>query len=750
MPGLLLILLALWLWHRSGVAGRDALVYAGYELAFVVAPGWLVVWAISPGGGQLRRLVLGWPLGYAIQIAAFVVTAALGVRGLIVAYPPLVAAAAVALRIGVPPQAERDAPRWRRHPLEWWLVAALAGLFLLIVYAAFFGTHPLPGTVGGPVEYHRDFSAHIAYAAEALHHWPMRYPLVSGTAFPYHLLGYMYMAGAAEITGLGLPLIVLRLLTFPLVLLLVLQVAYLGRRIGRGGLAAPFAVGLVLFAGEIDLDPRTTPYPGSTVPFLGLLPLDVVFSPTFLLGLVLFLGAVIVALELVERGNAADFRRLALLAVLAAAAAGTKAAAPPVLVGGLLVFALVQLATTRRFPRAAVAATLTVAAASALAAILLYRNADEGVAFDAGSGAKLSYALQVFDPHGASLRWLYWTLAGPLGAVFTFGALVVGVPLLARRRPRLRLRAPVTVLLAFFAVGLVPFYFVDEPALTQTQFTGYGTVLAAIVSGAGLERLRRRTSRADARIVLGAVGAWALVLLAIGWGVGWRHEGEARTPVQDRHFYALWIGVVLAVLVAAVAAALLIRARRPLLVRLLAAALVVAAAVNLPLDVGPSYLHRTRHGEPLYDTARPDLTPGLLAGYDWLRTHTSPQDVLAVDSYSRTAGNQLVLADNFALSAFAERRVFLEGWVYAPKSYADWLKVMAGRVVPYRSRLALNERVFAGDRHALDVLTGHYGVRYLVVDLVHRPSVVGPARLGRRVFANDDIAVYAVGSVPPA
>ena len=66
---------------------------------------------------------------------------------------------------------------------------------------------------------------------------------------------------------------------------------------------------------------------------------------------------------------------------------------------------------------------------------------------------------------------------------------------------------------------------------------------------------------------------------------------------------------------------------------------------------------------------------------------------------------------------------------------------------PIPERLALNEAVFQrGDARALATLVKRYGVRYLVVDHVHRPASPRVAGLGRRVFDNRDVTIYAVGT----
>ena len=67
----IVVVAAIGLWLASGVEPSEVARYLGYELAFVVAPGVLLLGAISPGTRGLARLALGWPLGLVCEIAFF-------------------------------------------------------------------------------------------------------------------------------------------------------------------------------------------------------------------------------------------------------------------------------------------------------------------------------------------------------------------------------------------------------------------------------------------------------------------------------------------------------------------------------------------------------------------------------------------------------------------------------------------------------------------------------------------------------
>ena len=99
-----------------GASLADILLYLGYELGFIVLPGWLVYRAVSDRpGGPLRQLAIGWALGYVLEIGAFALTAAIDRRGLFVLYPLVaIGGAAAVLR-------RRRATRCKRAPRPWWI-----------------------------------------------------------------------------------------------------------------------------------------------------------------------------------------------------------------------------------------------------------------------------------------------------------------------------------------------------------------------------------------------------------------------------------------------------------------------------------------------------------------------------------------------------------------------------------------------------------------------------------------------------
>jgi hypothetical protein len=719
------------LWLLGGVGGSDAALFTVWELVFVGMPGWVCYGVLRPGAPSLERLAFGWALGYALEIGAFAVTASAGVRGLLFVYP--VPFAAVGLwRLA---RAERQ-PRPRvGADRRWsWAAAAIAAAATGMVAAALFPTNPLPGSVHR-VTYFLDNVFQISLAADALHHWPITDPTVSGEPFPYHTFAHMLMASATQITGIGLPTVVLRLLPMAMVALLAVQLAYAGARLAGNRMVGLVAAVLVLFTGELDLDPNRGPI---SSPFLGTFFVHLWYSPTFLLGLLFFVPLVVVLSELLtDDESSGELRTWLLFGILFAAGCGAKAAIPPVVIGGLALFLVVQ----RRFDRRTVTALLLSSVIFAGFLATMYRGGNAGMRFAADAAAYGSGSQRVIDWLKPLVPVDVAKAAGVgVGVVGLFGASLFGLIWFAGRGTIPR---SYRLLLCLFAVALVPYFFIAEPGVSQLFFMEYGFVAAAIVSATGVYWLWRgdtQTDRTHRSLELGFGAAWMLVLLlGVGLATALKFSG--------RHTTLVWAGVLVSTVLFFAAAALRTRAgQRRTWVRLLLITLLGAAALDAPLDVFPHLIHESRRGT-LYVHGGTGLTTDLYRGLRWIRANTSSRDVLAVSNYSVDSQNPEF--DDVYYSAFAERRTFLEGWAYTMKTlkrggFSPRLKRSNS---PFPRRLRLNDAVFQrGDRKALETIVRDYGVRYLVVDRVHGGDPARVASLGRRVFSNPAVAVFAVGT----
>jgi hypothetical protein len=124
----------------------------------------------------------------------------------------------------------------------------------------------------------------------------------------------------------------------------------------------------------------------------------------------------------------------------------------------------------------------------------------------------------------------------------------------------------------------------------------------------------------------------------------------------------------------------------------------------------------------------------------WVRDHSSPDDILATNAHCIGYFGTLCDPRSFWLSAYAERRVLVEGWAFAPR-------VATNGIVPFwdPAKLAANDAAFTSPTRAgLDDLRTRYGVRWLVVD--RQVAVESPelGTLAHKVYDNHRLAVYSL------
>ena len=124
------------------MSGPEIAVFTGYEIVFVLMPGWVLYGVLRPDAPRVERFAFGWALGYALVIAAFALTAAVGARSLLFGYPILVGAVGLwqLRRSGAGSTAGVDG-HWN------WITAAVTAVATGMVAVALFPPNPLPGSV---------------------------------------------------------------------------------------------------------------------------------------------------------------------------------------------------------------------------------------------------------------------------------------------------------------------------------------------------------------------------------------------------------------------------------------------------------------------------------------------------------------------------------------------------------------------------------------------------------------------------
>ncbi len=672
-----------------------ALLFVGYLGGFVILPGWLAYAALTGSARfDLRSIAVGWALGYVLEIGAFALTASAHVRGAF-AFEPLVVAVAAAPRLR---RLLREQLLFGERAPAWgWGVTAMAAIALVATAEGFYSLAALPTRVAHAI-FPEDVVFPLALAAEALHHWPMQTPDLAGTPLYYHYFVNLDMAAVTQVTGISLPLVVLRLAPLPMVALVALLLAALGRAVSSRAAVAVLAPALVLFVTLFD--------PVSTAPHWPVLDLvgsaivyQLYTSPPFLLGAVLLLAVAVEVVGMLERGTAPPRLRWLLLVLLLAGCPGAKAPVLPIVTGAFVLGMLYA----RRFDRARVRVAATGAAlAFALwiaAYVVIYGGNAHTTSVWPLWSARHEFG-DITDYHGPlPLRAGLYLLAGTVAILQATSVLLPGlVARFWRRRPT----AGEAWLLAGFVVGVATCYLTRAFGNDQFFFLFFGYLLAGPLAAAGYvglwDGLRRRIRLTVPRPVLALFGT-ALVLAVLAADTPWRSPHRIE---QTR-----------------------------------------AGAATLPPAGSPE--------------AYSEVSAGLYRGLAWLRDHTPTDAVFAVDNLYSDPADTVPRACYY--TAFTERpamlsceygvtpptsRLFPPSSIYPPLALA----LADPSAHPFAERFRLDRAIFQrADSAALRTAASRYGVRYLLVDLTHHGTqreVTRLERVSRLVFDDGALAVLEV------
>jgi hypothetical protein len=727
-PAALVALFVCALWVALGVSVLDIVLFLAYELGFVVVPGVALTAALMRRRfTSIEALSIGVAVGYAIEILVATGSSAAGHRNLLLPYPAVALAAALIVRTRWPRTLEEE-----RHGgvINAWGVALVCVAVLSCVAAGYMIINPLPGSVA-EAAYSGDTMYLLSIAGEAKHHWPITDPTVSGLPLHYHKFAMIDMAAISRVTGIQLPVLILRLYYVPLLLLLVLQLAWAAGRRMRWPLAGAVAAAFALFVGEFDLTPTLS------YPFLDVLSVNLVFAPS-ILSYVFFVPLVVLLGELLSgKGGAVS---VGLSALLLIGAAGSKGGTVlPVVVGAVaLVFAW-RLVVRRFFDwRSALALALLAVFSGAVYEVVYHRNS-QGVSFAPFKSFAEMRPLHVLAqtlPNSLGVRAIYWVPAFVLGCI---GAVGLPAAAVAAELARCRSRLPRDAgwLTALFVASVVPLVLFDQPGLSQVQSLPYGRMAAAIlvvptIRGAGsLIASKFRTERLVVGVTGLAVACAFLVWLPI-------HHAFREGQVYAIQYGCIIVGVALVAWIAWRRGGRLVGGAAVLLAAML------VSSVNTPADAFPTVAQRAVDHQAVYPFGGRDVTRDLYVALLWVRDHSRPADVLAVNNpYVGTDGTGPF---NFDYSALAERRVFLEGWVYNERALAvGYHRIVDLGVQPFPRRYALNEAAFThASRSAIRTMARQYGVRLLFFDKVAGTPPPGLRKVARPVFVNDAAEVFAV------
>lgn len=715
------------------VAAADLTKFAAYTLLAGTLPGTLIWRAVRGGAGFLPLdAAFGTVVGFVIELPVYLIARSRGVPLAVLAWPIVT----LVVFAAVPPLWRFWRGSGRRLPVGVsWTVAA--GMLYLMVRSMSLGFRSSavidPYRAGMGV----DFPFQFALVGLLKHTLPLDTPWVAGTPLDYHWYVYAHGAAAGWLTGIEPEVLVLRLLPIPMVAAFLLVLVAIVHRMSGRWWAGSLAVVLTLVGTAIS------PYAWGDRPLdNGAIADQLWQSPTQTFAALLCAAAVYVLADLLT-----GERRVSLwcaYAVLAGAVAGAKATFVPMLLCGLLFAALIRFARTRRVG-AEVAALAITLFWFGFAQLVLYRSGSQGMVVAPLQTVKWApLGRDVFGVPSPTDDWpALLALAGVGTLALAYGW--AGLAGLVRRDFR---RQPlVHVMLGIGLSGVGGLWVFAHPGLSQAYFARSATPYLAMVSAIGLAALipdRPRSRWFVPLAVAGALlGAAALITVQLTAGRdtplwwGW-------TP-----WHAVWPYLLLTALVAGIAALLaLIGWPARLGVRgTLAVAVVtaLAAAITTGLfacrGLWPSLTagHQQRYAE-----SAPIMPLGAAEAGRWLRAHSDPRDVVATNSHCRFAAAGCDSRD-FWLSAYAERRVVVEGWSYTEPAFESgglWDRTLGYSPFWDPALLAANDAVFYQPTAAnVAAFTRQHGVRWLVaVDTT--PSTDPEVRSW--LVANPDLARYAM------
>ncbi|MBF9132557.1 hypothetical protein I0C86_26920 [Plantactinospora sp. S1510] len=709
----------------------DLVRYAGYVLLALILPGTLVYRALRRRPHTLvEDVAMGAAVGLVLELPAWAGYAVLGLGDWLWTWP----AAIVAVFAGVPKLRRNWLVRgYRPTPVGWsWSVVGAVAFFTTYLSVTFLERNPILPTSDGTRQY-LDLAYQLSLAGEAKHQFPIHLPQVAQEPLDYHWFGYVHMAATSLIGHIDLPVVALRLTIPALCAAAIVLTAVLGWRVSGRPYVGAIAAVLFFVLGETNFtDPVTMPF-GTQASFVIWHGMSMIYSWVLLIALIAVLA------DLVDRRAdrpVAPIGRGAfvLVPLLMFASSGAKASTLPVVGAALAFTAVVLLVRTRRIPWAVVGAGLTAAAAQLFATAVLYRFKAYGIEVEPFASLEPFWATPT-DRSG-------WAGALAVTAVFAaFGVnmqlRVVGIgPLLWLRRGRLE---PVQwFLLGGTLAGPAFFLLLQQPGGANQYFTRAGFTFAVVLSAWGYVLLAERaelTRRSRA-----ALGLFALVLAVALVAIQLRYAEPAPVGAPSDWIQPLlwWSGglAVLAVLAVGLwrPASQGIPALRGRGAIALLTAVLVVGAPGLVMDMQKSA--RWPNGGAYTPISLPKSR---IDAARWTREHSAPGDVLATNVHCQAVVNGWCDSRSFWLSAYAERRVLVEGWGFAPRM------ATLGAYTPFwdQDLLRRNDAAFTAPTEAgLRDLRDRYAVRWLVVDRSVGPESPALRQLARLRFENRRMAVY--------
>lgn len=738
-PAALLVLATTALLWFYGVGVGTTAAFAGYLVVCVVLPGTLV-WraatarATTPKGRWFGAdVAAGTAVGYAGEVALYIVGRWVDLPLLVLAWPVGVVGAFVAV-----PRLRRyfrGAPGARRPPALWsWCVAAIVAATVLWS-VKFFRWYGL--TWPGYANVDTDSPFHLALIGEAKHHMPMQIPWLKGEPLYYHWFVYAEMAATSWVTGIEPQVLLLRLTVLPMLGAFVVLVAALAMRLFGAwwtGIAAPFVTLFVLAP-----NPYGWPLPISHITNAfgpvddgSALRLTVWTSPTQTFGALMFVPVVLILVDLLRR-EATGVAAWSSFGFLVAAVAGAKATYLPLLVAALLLVLVGQAVIARKVHRPALGAAGIALGTGLCAQVVLFGATTQGgvhvaplksLSFAGIAGTGLLVGPELWRPLVvlAVTAWCWVCVwAGVSGFV----------------RQRQVPEPAVLLLIGLGVAGAAAMLLVAQQGDSQRFFFEAARPYLSVAAVGGFVAVLRPVASARTRVlmVLGAVIAGASIVRLIrgregaGMPTAWNTPGPTHLAAELAWPYLALTGCAVAAIVALALArrsAPLLRGTSHALVIALLAGFGVAGTVQNYMRLVADGRRHGWHGDgvrrPTGDRMMPGplITEGTLEAGRWLRDHSDPHDLVATNAHCLPARFPSCVNLHFAIAAYTERRVLVEGWGFTDRAHrlANEQGIWMG-FVPYwdAGKLAANDAMFQTPNAAnAAVLRSRYHVRWLFVE----------------------------------
>ena len=497
------------LWLTTGVAPGEAAGYLAYLAIAIALPGMLLCRLATPSDRLgLADVCLGVPVGIALQVVGFVVLASIGFRRIAWFVAPAVGLCCALAFLRRRGRCSHRVRLLRGRVIEPMLIGGLCLSSAVLMALRDFPDHPLPRAIEARgAAYYPDMPWHLGNLAAAKRTWPLENPRLAGEPLHYHVGVYVFEAGTSTVAGIDPATLLFRLDPVMLMMLLGAQLVWLGRECGGPGLVGVGTVYLTLLAGDASSLWRQT-----SALFFNLFVTHLYLSPTYFLGLVLFVPLVVLSGRLAfsrQPGRTGDW----LLWLLLLPACGlTKPTTLPVLAAAAVGCAALHWLRHRTLHKPALfVATGAVAAFIVVWPAVVPPSAAElmTMKWNPLGSLRLTPLWKSLRGHASSAAMTAIVLAGHAPAI-----LVGLVALVAARRP---LTDPQRWLLMLAVAAAGPTLLFTAVGNGQLYFWFYGYLALAVIASLGFTHLAERPRAAASRLILvaglaaGAIGTLSVV-----------------------------------------------------------------------------------------------------------------------------------------------------------------------------------------------------------------------------------------------